>query len=77
MFLKRSYKLMINFDVYFRNFEVIFFFKQKKSINSFGDMVSYTPQFKLKIIKKLHLTVQKGAGCCMYPCHVISSVASL
>ena len=28
-----------------------------------------------KIIKNLHLTVQKGAGCCMYPCDVISSVA--
>ena len=28
----------------------------------------------IKIIKKLHLTVQKGAGCCMY--HVTSSAAS-
>ena len=48
MFLKRSYKLMIKFDVYFRNFEVINFFNQKKFINSFGDMVSYTPQLKLE-----------------------------
>ena len=38
-------------------------------------MVSYTPEFKHKIIKKLHLTVQKGAGCWMYPRDVISSVA--
>ena len=30
MFLKRSYKMMFKFDVYFRNFEV--------SINSFGNM---------------------------------------
>ena len=29
----------------------------------------------IKIIKKLNLTVQKGAGYCMYPCDVISSVA--
>ena len=68
-FLKRSYKLMFKFDVYFQNIEVIDYF------NSFGDMVSYRPPFKHKIIKKLHLTVQKGAGCCMYPCDVISSVA--
>ena len=38
MFLERSYKLMFKFDVYFR---------KKKSISSFGDMV-YTPQFKHK-----------------------------
>ena len=38
-------------------------------------MVSYAPQFKHKIIKKLHLTVQKGAGCCMYPYNVTNSVA--
>ena len=43
-------------------------------MNYFCDMVSYTPQFKHKKIKKLHLTVQKGAGCCMY--HVTSSAAS-
>ena len=75
MFLKRSYKLMLKFDVYFRNIEEFNFFSLEKSINSFGDMLSYTPQFKHKIIKKLHLTVQKGAGCCMYPCDVISSLA--
>ena len=66
---------MFKFDVYFRNIEVIIFFNSKKSINSFGDMVSCTPQFNHKIIKKFHLTVQKGAGCCMYPGDVISSVA--
>ena len=39
-------------------------------------MVSYTSQFKHKNNqKKLQLTVQKGPGCCMYPCDVISSVA--
>ena len=26
-----------------------------------------------KIIKKLQLTLQNGAGCCIYPCDVISS----
>ena len=36
MFLKRSYKLMFEFDVYFRNIAVI----------TFADTVSYTPQFK-------------------------------
>ena len=29
----------------------------------------------IEIIRKLHLTVQKAAGCCMYPCDLISSVA--
>ena len=29
----------------------------------------------IKIIKKLHLTVKKGAGCCLYPCDVTSSSA--
>ena len=41
-------------------------------------MVSYMSQFKHKNNnnnKKLHLTVQKGAGWCMYPFDVISSVA--
>ena len=45
MFLKRSYKLMFKLDVYFRNFEAINYFNSKKSINSFGNMTSYTPQF--------------------------------
>ena len=49
MFLKRSYKLMFKFDVFF--------------------------DINIKLIKKLHLTVQKGAECCMYPCDVINSVA--
>ena len=40
---------MFKFDVFFRNIEVInYFLLEKKSINSFGDMVSYTPQFKHK-----------------------------
>ena len=30
MFLKRSYKLMCKFDVYFQNFEVIIFFNKIK-----------------------------------------------
>ena len=38
-------KLIIN--VFFQNIEVINYSKlEKKSINSFGDMVSYTPRFK-------------------------------
>ena len=45
MFLKMSCELMFEFDVYFRNIEVI---NYKKSINSVADMVSYTPQFKHK-----------------------------
>ena len=53
MFLRRSYKLMLKFDVYFRNIEVYqLLLIRKKSINYFGDMVSYTPQFKQKIIIK-------------------------
>ena len=31
--------------------------------------------FKTKIIKKLQLTLQNGAGCWMCLCYVISSVA--
>ena len=30
MFLKRSYKLMFKFDVYFQNFEVINYFELEK-----------------------------------------------
>ena len=68
MFLKRSYKLMIKFYVYFRNIEVI--------NNPSGDMVSYTPQIKHKNYENASFfSVQKGAGCCMHPCDVISSVA--
>ena len=49
IFLKRSNKLMFKFDVYFRNIEVINYFElEKKPINSFGDMLSYTPQFNHK-----------------------------
>ena len=49
LFLKSGYKLMFKFDAYFRNIEVLnSFFIKKKSINSFGDMVSYTPKFKHK-----------------------------
>ena len=40
--------MVFKFDVYFRNIEVINYFQLEKSINSFGDMVSYTPQFKHK-----------------------------
>ena len=35
IFLKRSYKLIFKFDVYFRNIEVINYFSLEKSINSF------------------------------------------
>ena len=38
MFLKRSYKLIFKFDVIFEILKL----SMKKSINSFGDMVSYT-----------------------------------
>ena len=63
MFLKRSYKLMFKFDVYFRNFEVINYFK-KKSINSFGNMASYTPQFK-------HKNNQKASFICAERCWML------
>ena len=44
---------MFKFDVYFRNIEVINYFKlENMSINPFGDMVSYTPQFKHKKVPK-------------------------
>ena len=39
---------MFKFDVYFRNVEVINYFKREKSIDSVADMVSDTPQFKHK-----------------------------
>ena len=39
---------MFRFDVYFRNIEVIKYFKLEKIYNSFSDMVSCTPQFKQK-----------------------------
>ena len=60
--LKRSYELLCKFDVYFRNIEVINYFYLEKVYNSFADMASYTALLKHKIIKRLHLTVQKGAG---------------
>ena len=67
---------MFKFDVYFEILKLSITLNKKKSINSVAGMVSYTPQFKHKqIIKQLQLTVQKGAGCCMYPCDVISNVA--
>ena len=46
VFLKRSYKLVIKFDLYFRNIEVINYFLFEKVYNSVGDTVSNTPQFK-------------------------------
>ena len=48
MFLKRNFKLIIKFDVYFR-----------KSINFFGDKVSYTPQFKHKNNQKASFNCRK------------------
>ena len=62
---------MFKFDVYFRNFEVI-----RKSLQTL--LVTWhhiRHSLNMKIIKTLHLFVQKGDGCCMYPCDVISSVA--
>ena len=58
---------MFEFDVYFRNIEVINYFKLGKV-------------YKLrcwKITKKLQLLLHDGDGCCMYLCDVISSVALL
>ena len=46
MFLKSSYKLIFKFDVHFRNFEVINYFLLEKVYKLFGNMASYTPQFK-------------------------------
>ena len=40
---------MFKCDVYFRKIEVFnYFLLEKKSINSFADMISYTPQCKHK-----------------------------
>ena len=57
MFLKRSYKLIIKFDVIF---EIL---KLSITINSFGDLVhvSYTPQFK-------HNNNQKASFNCAERC---------
>ena len=74
MFLKRSYKLIIKFDVCFRNIEVINYFLLKKSINSFSGMVSCTPQLKHKNKKKFIQLCRKvlDAVCT----HATSSAAS-
>ena len=76
MFLKRGCKLMFKFDAYFRNNEVINYFYLEKNLLTLL-VIWYHTRYSLntKIIKKLQLTVQKGIGCCMYPCDVISSVA--
>ena len=64
---------MFKFDVYFRNIEVFNYFKLEEVYKLC--CVYHTPHsLNIKIIKKLQLTMQKGAGCCMYPCDVISSV---
>ena len=76
MFLKKgAINRCSNLTLIFEILKFSITFNEKKSINSFGDMV-YTPQFKHKNNQKASFkTVQKGAGCCMYPCEVISSVA--
>ena len=66
---------MFKFDVYFRNIEVINNLI-RKSLKTLIVICYHTRNsLTIKIIKKLHFTVQKSAGCCMYPCDVISSVA--
>ena len=52
MFLKRSYKLMSNLTFIFKILKLSITFNWKKYVNSFGDMISYTPQFKHKNNKK-------------------------
>ena len=64
MFLQRSYKLMFKFDVYFRIIEVINYFNQKESINSFGDVVSYIRQF-------IHKNNQKASFNCEEKCWML------
>ena len=67
---------MFKFDVCIRNIEVINYFKLEKSLKTLLVIWYHTRHnLNIKIIKKLHLTVQKCAGCCMYPCDVSSSVA--
>ena len=39
---------MFKFDVYFQLLKLSIIFNLEKSINCFGDMVSYTPKFKHK-----------------------------
>ena len=74
-FLRGAIDRCSNLTFIFEILILSIFLIRKKSINSFGDMVSCTPQCKHKIIKKFRLNVQKGAGCYMYTCDVISSVA--
>ena len=64
MFLKRSYKLMFKFDVYFQILKLSSIFNQKKSINSFGDMVSYTQECK-------HKNNQKASFNCAERCWML------
>ena len=62
---------MFKFDVYFHTIQVI-----GNSLKTLLVICYHTHHsLIMNIIKKLHLSVQKGAGCCMYPCDVISSVA--
>ena len=66
---------MFKFDVVF--FEILklsITFNQKKSINSFGNMASYSPQFRhIEIIKKLHFLCRKVLD--VVCTHVTSSAA--
>ena len=66
---------MFKFDVYFRNIEVINHFKLENIYKLSVIWYHTRHDLKILIIKKLHLTVLKGAGCCMYLCDVIRSVA--
>ena len=57
--------MIFKVDVNFLILTLSIIFNEKKSINSVAGMVSYTLQFKHKIVKKLQMTVQKGAVCYM------------
>ena len=65
---------MFKFDYIFEKLKLSITFNCKRSINSVADIVSYTLDFNTKLIKKHQLTVEKGAGCCIYPFDVTSSV---
>ena len=57
---------MFKFGVYFRNIEVInYFYLEEVCLQTLLMIWYYTRHsLNLKIIIKLHLTVQKGAQCC-------------
>ena len=72
-FLKGAIIRCSNLTFIFEILELSITFNQKKSINYFGELVSYMPQFKHKNNQKA--SFNSVERCCMLPCDAISSVA--